>query len=95
MGAAAGEAAHKDKVDPEAWAIVDGKLYLTHMRQAMDDWRQNPRRIHQTSRRLLDSGQGSNGAGNSRTALRHLATLDRRRAARRRSHGHRRPRGGA
>jgi enamine deaminase RidA (YjgF/YER057c/UK114 family)/YHS domain-containing protein len=42
MGAAAGEAAHKDTVDPEAWAIVDGKLYLTHMRQAMEDWRQNP-----------------------------------------------------
>ncbi len=35
-------AAHKDSVDPEAWAIVDGKLYLTHMRQAMQDWRQNP-----------------------------------------------------
>src|SRR6266404_6839346 len=42
MGAAAGEAAHKDTVDPEAWAIVDGKLYLTHMRQAMEDWQQNP-----------------------------------------------------
>jgi enamine deaminase RidA (YjgF/YER057c/UK114 family) len=42
MGAAAGEAAHKDTVDPEAWAIVDGKLYLTHLRQGMDDWRQNP-----------------------------------------------------
>ena len=42
MGAAAGEAAHKDTVDPEAWAIVDGKLYLTHRHQAMDDWRQNP-----------------------------------------------------
>jgi len=42
MGAAAGEAAHKDTVDPEAWAIVDGKLYLTHMRQAMDAWRENP-----------------------------------------------------
>jgi enamine deaminase RidA (YjgF/YER057c/UK114 family) len=35
-------AAHKDTVDPEAWTIVDGKLYLTHTRQAMDDWRQNP-----------------------------------------------------
>src|SRR5205807_871929 len=23
---------HKDTVDPEAWAIVDGKLYLTHDR---------------------------------------------------------------
>jgi enamine deaminase RidA (YjgF/YER057c/UK114 family)/YHS domain-containing protein len=42
MGAAAGDAAHKDTVDPEAWAIVDGKLYLTHMHQAMEDWRQNP-----------------------------------------------------
>ena len=28
MGAAAEAAAHKDTVDPEAWAIVDGKLYL-------------------------------------------------------------------
>jgi enamine deaminase RidA (YjgF/YER057c/UK114 family) len=42
MGVAAGEAGHKDTVDPEAWAIVDGKLYLTHMRQAMDAWRQKP-----------------------------------------------------
>ena len=42
MGAAAGEDAHKDTVDPETWAIVDGKLYLTHMRQAMDGWRQDP-----------------------------------------------------
>ena len=33
---------HKDTVDPEAWAIVDGKLYLTHMRQGMESWRQNP-----------------------------------------------------
>jgi enamine deaminase RidA (YjgF/YER057c/UK114 family) len=37
-----GEVAHKDTVDPGAWAIVDGKLYLTHMPQAMDAWRQNP-----------------------------------------------------
>ncbi len=42
MGAAAGEAGHKDTVDPEAWAIVDGKLYLTHMPQAMETWQQNP-----------------------------------------------------
>jgi enamine deaminase RidA (YjgF/YER057c/UK114 family) len=42
MGMADQEAAHKDTVDPEAWAIVDGKLYLSHMTQAMDDWRQNP-----------------------------------------------------
>jgi len=43
MGVAeSSEVAHKDTVDPEAWAIVDGKLYLTHMRQAMDAWRQKP-----------------------------------------------------
>jgi hypothetical protein len=32
---------HKDTVDPEAWAIVDGKLYLTHTRHTMDRWRPN------------------------------------------------------
>ena len=42
MGVSDGEAGHKDTVDPEAWAIVDGKLYLTHVPQAMDAWRQNP-----------------------------------------------------
>jgi enamine deaminase RidA (YjgF/YER057c/UK114 family) len=42
MGVSAGGEGHKDTVDPEAWTIVDGKLYLTHMSQAMDDWRQNP-----------------------------------------------------
>ena len=42
MGAAAGEAAHKDTVDPETWAIVDGKLYLTHTTRTLDRWRQNP-----------------------------------------------------
>jgi len=42
MGVSDGEAAHKDTVDPEAWAIVDGKLYLTHVPQTMDAWRQRP-----------------------------------------------------
>jgi enamine deaminase RidA (YjgF/YER057c/UK114 family) len=42
MGVSDGEAAHKDTVDPEAWTIVDGKLYLTHMSQAMDAWREDP-----------------------------------------------------
>jgi enamine deaminase RidA (YjgF/YER057c/UK114 family) len=42
LGVSAGEEGHKDTVDPEAWAIVDGKLYLTHMSQGMDDWRRNP-----------------------------------------------------
>jgi enamine deaminase RidA (YjgF/YER057c/UK114 family) len=41
MGLSEGEAAHKDTVDPEAWAIVDGKLYLTHNRYAMQRWREN------------------------------------------------------
>jgi enamine deaminase RidA (YjgF/YER057c/UK114 family) len=41
-GVSAGEAGHKDTIDPEAWTIVDGKLYLTHVSQAMDAWRQNP-----------------------------------------------------
>jgi enamine deaminase RidA (YjgF/YER057c/UK114 family) len=30
MGAALDDAAHKDTVDPAAWTIVDGKLYLLH-----------------------------------------------------------------
>jgi enamine deaminase RidA (YjgF/YER057c/UK114 family)/YHS domain-containing protein len=39
--AASGEtAAHKDMVDPEAWAIVDGKLYLIHSRYWLEEWRQ-------------------------------------------------------
>ena len=32
---------HKDTVDPEAWAIVDGKLYLTHTARSMERWREN------------------------------------------------------
>jgi enamine deaminase RidA (YjgF/YER057c/UK114 family) len=32
---------HKDTVDPNAWAIVDGKLYLTHTARGLDAWRQN------------------------------------------------------
>ena len=31
---------HKDTVDPEAWAIVDGKLYLTHTVRGLDAWRE-------------------------------------------------------
>ena len=32
---------HKDTVDPKAWAIVDGKLYLTHTVRGLDGWRAN------------------------------------------------------
>ena len=31
---------HKDTVDPNAWAIVDGKLYLTHTTRALAAWEQ-------------------------------------------------------
>jgi hypothetical protein len=34
--------AHKDTVDPEAWAIVDGKLYLAHDKHWIEVWRENP-----------------------------------------------------
>jgi len=40
MGAAELAAAHKDTVDPEAWAIVDGKLYLVHTRYWLQKWRE-------------------------------------------------------
>jgi enamine deaminase RidA (YjgF/YER057c/UK114 family) len=41
IGVGDGAAGHKDTVDPEAWAIVDGKLYLTHGPQAIEAWRQD------------------------------------------------------
>jgi enamine deaminase RidA (YjgF/YER057c/UK114 family) len=31
---------HKDTVDPNAWAIVDGKLYLTHTPRSLVEWQQ-------------------------------------------------------
>lgn len=40
FGAADQGAAHKDTVDPEAWAIVDGKLYLVRTREALSRWRE-------------------------------------------------------
>ena len=39
MGASVEAAAHKDTVDPEAWAIVDGKLYLVHSTYWLEQWR--------------------------------------------------------
>jgi enamine deaminase RidA (YjgF/YER057c/UK114 family) len=41
LGASRDSAAHKDTVDPEAWAIVNGKLYLTHSRHALNAWRKD------------------------------------------------------
>jgi enamine deaminase RidA (YjgF/YER057c/UK114 family) len=40
MGTSNDAAAHKDTVDPEAWAIVDGKLYLTHNQYWLQVWRE-------------------------------------------------------
>src|SRR5262249_39723424 len=34
------DAGHKDTVDPEAWAIVDGKLYVLHSQKALAKWRE-------------------------------------------------------
>ena len=31
---------HKDTVDPNAWAIVDGKLYLTHTTRSLSAWQE-------------------------------------------------------
>jgi hypothetical protein len=35
------ETPHKDLIDPEAWAIIDGKLYLTHSQDALKKWREH------------------------------------------------------
>ncbi len=40
MGTSNDAEAHKDTVDPEAWAIVDGKLYLVHNRYWLEKWRE-------------------------------------------------------
>lgn len=34
------EQPHKDTVDPNAWAIVDGKLYLTHTTRGLAAWQE-------------------------------------------------------
>src|SRR5262249_42918361 len=41
MGVSNDDAAHKDTVDPEAWAIVDGKFYLTHNKYWSAVWREH------------------------------------------------------
>ncbi len=40
MGTSGDAVAHKDTVDPTAWAIVDGKLYLTHNQYWLQVWRE-------------------------------------------------------
>jgi enamine deaminase RidA (YjgF/YER057c/UK114 family) len=41
MGVTNDAAAHKDTVDPNAWAIVDGKLYLVHNTFWLEQWREH------------------------------------------------------
>jgi enamine deaminase RidA (YjgF/YER057c/UK114 family) len=40
LGVASEAEAHKDTADPEAWAIVDGKLYLVHSGYWLEKWRE-------------------------------------------------------
>ena len=40
LGASGDDAAHKNTVDPEAWAIVDGKLYLNHNQHWLQVWQE-------------------------------------------------------
>ena len=40
MGASGEDVAHKDTVDPAAWAIVDGKLYLVHNEYWLQGWQE-------------------------------------------------------
>jgi len=40
MGTSNDAAAHKDTVDPTAWAIVDGKLYFTHNQYWLKVWKE-------------------------------------------------------
>jgi enamine deaminase RidA (YjgF/YER057c/UK114 family) len=41
MGVSNDADAHKDTVDPEAWAIVDGKLYLVHNQYWLGVWQEH------------------------------------------------------
>ena len=56
MGVSNDDAAHKDTVDPEAWAIVDGKLYLTHRHKL---WMIGARTLPNTSNKPTKTGQRS------------------------------------
>jgi enamine deaminase RidA (YjgF/YER057c/UK114 family) len=47
MGVTNGPDAHKDTVDPEAWAIVDSKLYLVHNKYWLEQWRAHAKELIQ------------------------------------------------
>jgi hypothetical protein len=62
---------HKDTIDPEAWIIVDGKLYLTHTSRTMDErWRPSePSRQHQTRGCELVHRRAPTGTGHCQAAM--------------------------
>jgi len=35
------ESGHKDTVDPEAWTIINGRLFVNHDMHWRDEWRKN------------------------------------------------------
>ena len=53
------EGGHKDTVDPEAFTIVNGKLYLNHTKYWTIEWRKNQRCEHQSGRQELGYGEGN------------------------------------
>ena len=89
MGVSNGEAAHKDTVDPEAWAIVDGKLYFTHNKYWLQVWLEQPSNtssVPTPTGRLSPIGRSQSSSGR----LRCFPADNERRATRRRVLGRRR-----
>ena len=82
MGASIDAAAHKDTVDPEAWAIVDGKLYLVTQQLLAGGMAGTGQGVHKAGRRELAGRRGSAGPDHCRTTLRCLPAHDRGRTAR-------------
>src|SRR5262249_12915424 len=67
MGVSNDDAAHKDTVDPEAWAIVDGKLYLVHNQYWLGVWRGKPEGKKKRSKSRWERPCGPRGTGNFST----------------------------
>jgi hypothetical protein len=82
MGASGDAVAHKDSVDPQAWAIVDGKLYLVHNSYWLAKLAGTGQGVHKASRRELAGRRGPAGPNHCRTTLRCLPAHDPGRTAR-------------
>jgi hypothetical protein len=48
------------KADPEAWAIVDGKLYMNVTKESRDRWRENPKEKIQAATEAWESVTSEN-----------------------------------